>query len=121
MIRQSVRRIAVAVGAVLALTAAVQVAPAAADPNFGAGNLPPMEITEGGTLDYAVSMPPCPTGYDCQLVTYLTDGVAKAGSDYVKPLGANGKWFHQQDGRWSWSSPSKPSTTTSTRATSRCS
>lgn len=98
MIRTTVRRIAVAAGAALALTAAVAAAPASADPNFGAGNLPPMEITEGGALDYAVSMPACPAGYDCQLVTYLTDGVAKGGSDYVNPHVGNSKWFHQQDG-----------------------
>jgi hypothetical protein len=98
MIRQSARRIAIAAGAALALTAAAQAAPASADPNFGAGNLPPMEITEGGSLDYAVSFPPCPAGYDCQLVTYLTDGIAKSPSDYVNTHVGNGKWFHQQDG-----------------------
>lgn len=100
MIRRTVRRIAVTAGAALALTAAVQAAPASADPNFGAGNLPPMEITEGGSLDYSVSLPPCPDGYTCQLATYLSSGTALGGSDFVQPRSALSKWYYhgRQDG-----------------------
>jgi hypothetical protein len=96
--RQSLRRIAVAAGAVLALSAAVAVPAASADPNFGAGNLDPMEITEGGSLDYSVSFDACPQGFECQLVTYLQSGTATRGKDFQSQPGI-GHWYLPQDGR----------------------
>ena len=61
-IGQIARRFTAVATTAVALTGLVAAAPASADPNFGAGNLPPMEITEGGTLDTPCRSRPARTG-----------------------------------------------------------
>src|SRR5262245_60120028 len=78
-------------------TAAIAVAPASADPNFGAGNLGPMEIVEGGELDYGVSLSPCPAGYECNLVMHDSSGWAIKDVDYRHWV--RGRIFKPSDGR----------------------
>ena len=96
-IGQIARRFTAVATTAVALTGLVAAAPASADPNFGAGNLPPMEITEGGTLDYAVSFPACAEGYECTLSTYLTSGVATRGADFAA-MPANSGFFTSKSG-----------------------
>ena len=96
-IGQIARRFTAVATTAVALTGLVAAAPASADPNFGAGNLPPMEITEGGTLDYAVSFPACADGYECTLSTYLTSGVATRGADFAA-MPANSGFFTSKSG-----------------------
>ena len=96
-IGQIARRFTAVATTAVALTGLVAAAPASADPNFGAGNLSPMDITEGGTLDYAVSFPACADGYECTLSTYLTSGVATRGADFAA-MPANSGFFTSKSG-----------------------
>jgi hypothetical protein len=93
------RRLSVAALAAMAVTAAAHAAPAAAEPNFGAANLGEMQITEGGTLDYAVSLPSCPPGYECTLTMYASSAHATKDVDFRLTRGPDpSRAWKAQDG-----------------------